>query len=523
MALPEGFNWFIIFVAVVVTCLVIMTNIYVLIHYQHPEDRNQAWFPKVITIFGLSLAVCSVLMYPLDVANKRACSSALSPTACTYTLPMYQLWLAVFITNLILVWALIPFTVFFYEADSDFTFFQRIKSAIFWTLGFLVVIGLIIGILYGLIGYVVYPTQELQSGTRPIALLSDVKNFNYTCIPKLKIGDFLPASDPQLCDAFGPTFTIVNWKLRVTLPIYIIAVQSVIGWCLFLIFAGVGVLSAPIDWLQQFVGRPKSTITKSEYMRRARIIAQRAKEVTAMLAMLRRQDRDRRWRSNFKKMEREVNTLEEDEYQLERVFPQGEDGDARWVLFVLGYYVMGFMGVVGILVSLAWIVHICLYMLPPVPVHPLLNDLFVTLDGAFALLGVAFFGAFCLYLMVIAIKGNFLLGLNFLVVKLYPMRPGATMMNSFLVNTAIILTMAPAIIQFCAQAFAVYGDSTDIFDIFGNQVLYLMGLSYLYNFNIFLYMFLAVMVISSCIMCFKGSKQFERKRKGSEYEVYAQD
>jgi LMBR1 domain-containing protein 1 len=70
----------------------------------------------------------------------------------------------------------------------------------------------------------------------------------------------------------------------------------------------------------------------------------------------------------------------------------------------------------------------------------------------------------------VAIKGSFLLGLNFVVVKLYPMRPGATMMNSFLVNTAIILTMAPAIIQFCAQAFAVYGDSTDVFDIFGNQV-----------------------------------------------------
>lgn len=47
---------------------------------------------------------------------------------------------------------------------------------------------------------------------------------------------------------------------------------------------------------------------------------------------------------------------------------------------------------------------------------------------------------------------------------------GATLMSAFLVNTAIILTMAPAIIQFCASAFAVYGNRTDIFDIFGNQV-----------------------------------------------------
>lgn len=85
---------------------------------------------------------------------------------------------------------------------------------------------------------------------------------------------------------------------------------------------------------------------------------------------------------------------------------------------------------------------------------------------------------------VVAIKGNFMLGLNFVFIKLYPMRKGATMMSSFLVNTGIILTMAPAIIQFCASAFAVYGSRTDIFDIFGNQVMYLQGISWLYQFNV---------------------------------------
>lgn len=50
-------------------------------------------------------------------------------------------------------------------------------------------------------------------------------------------------------------------------------------WLLFLVFAGVGVLAAPIDWIQQWRSRPTSVITRSEYMRRARIIAQRSKEV----------------------------------------------------------------------------------------------------------------------------------------------------------------------------------------------------------------------------------------------------
>lgn len=62
------------------------------------------------------------------------------------------------------------------------------------------------------------------------------------------------------------------------------------------------------------------------------------------------------------------------------------------------------------------------------------------------------------------------MGLNFVIIKLYPMRPGATMVSSLLVNTAIILTMMPAILQFCATAFAVYAVDTDIFDIFAVQV-----------------------------------------------------
>jgi hypothetical protein len=79
--------------------------------------------------------------------------------------------------------------------------------------------------------------------------------------------------------------------------------------------------------------------------------------------------------------------------------PQGEDGEVRWVLFMLGFYVTGAMGVIGLLLSLAWLAHIAVYLIPPYPLHPMLNELFVVLDGAFSLLGVAAFAGFCLYLM----------------------------------------------------------------------------------------------------------------------------
>ena len=52
-------------------------------------------------------------------------------------------------------------------------------------------------------------------------------------------------------------------------------------------------------------------------------------------------------------------------------------------------------------------------------------------------------------------------------------------------------------------------------------MLYLQGISYLYEFNIFLYLFLAIMVLSGLYMCFARRKGFERRRKGSEWEDYA--
>jgi hypothetical protein len=76
----------------------------------------------------------------------------------------------------------------------------------------------------------------------------------------------------------------------------------------------------------------------------------------------------------------------------------------------------------------------------------------------------------CVVSAVVAIKGNFLLGLNFLIVSLYPIRVGATLMSSFLVNTALILAMSCAVIQFCASAFSAYANSSMIFGIFGSQV-----------------------------------------------------
>jgi len=60
---------------------------------------------------------------------------------------------------------------------------MRIKSAALWTLGMAVVLGMSIGVAYGLAGYVEYPTQELVSGLLPLDQLQLLPNYTNTdCI-----------------------------------------------------------------------------------------------------------------------------------------------------------------------------------------------------------------------------------------------------------------------------------------------------------------------------------------------------
>jgi LMBR1 domain-containing protein 1 len=81
--------------------------------------RMQAWFPKGVVVLGISLAIWTVLLFPLDAANQRACSPGVPASYCSFTLPTEQLWLALFIANAALVFVVIPFATFYYEADSE--------------------------------------------------------------------------------------------------------------------------------------------------------------------------------------------------------------------------------------------------------------------------------------------------------------------------------------------------------------------------------------------------------------------
>jgi len=64
-------DWFLILATSISFLLLLVASLYFLVYYQHPDDRNEAWFPKLTVLLGLVLSGATVLLLPLDVANNE--------------------------------------------------------------------------------------------------------------------------------------------------------------------------------------------------------------------------------------------------------------------------------------------------------------------------------------------------------------------------------------------------------------------------------------------------------------------
>lgn len=114
----RGFSALLLAIAVIVAVMLAAGCVHVLVTYGHPDDSCQAWFPKAVALLAMWTSCAAVLLFPLDVANRAACGA--SGVECARpTLPMRELWHAAFFSLLGLAFVACPFTLFFYEGDSD--------------------------------------------------------------------------------------------------------------------------------------------------------------------------------------------------------------------------------------------------------------------------------------------------------------------------------------------------------------------------------------------------------------------
>ncbi|RWR73973.1 LMBR1-like membrane protein [Cinnamomum micranthum f. kanehirae] len=474
------FNLALLIVAIVVCVIVFIFNVYLLINYQHPDDANQAYFPKFVVVFGLSIAAISILMLPADVANRQACRRAVYNGACHLTLPMKDLWLAVYIVDAVLVFLVIPFAMFYYEGDQEKTMGQRIKSAMIWVATSAIVCALALGILYSLIGKVDFTVRHLSS---------PATNFpsNWTGFSSSQ--PCIGASFHQ-CSAYSAgASSETTWTMRTTFPEYVVALATIVGSVLFSIFGGVGIACLPLGLIFSFFRRPKAVITRSQYIKEATELGKKARELKKAADALRQEEKTgskgRKWRKNVKAVEKELLLLEEDVNALEEMYPQGEKAEANWAFTVLGYLAKLVLGILGLIVSVAWVAHIVIYLLINPPLSPFLNEVFIKLDNVWGLLGTAAFAFFCFYLLLAVVAGAMMLGLRLIFITIHPMKWGATLMNSFLFNVGLILLCSISVIQFCSTAFAYYAQATAAQEIFGHTLESLRGIKYLYKYNVF--------------------------------------
>ncbi|PIA32224.1 hypothetical protein AQUCO_04500075v1 [Aquilegia coerulea] len=292
------------------------------------------------------------------------------------------------------------------------------------------------------------------------------------------------------CSAYAASASSEKtWTMRATFPEYVVALATIVGSVLFSIFGGVGIACLPLGLIFSFIRRPKAVITRSQYIKEATELSKKAKELKKAADALHQEERSgskgRKWRKNVKSVEKELLLLEEDVKALEEMYPQGEKAETAWALTIIGYLANLILGVLGLIVSVAWVAHIIIYLLIDPPLSAFLNEIFIKLDDIWGLFGTAAFAFFCFYLLIAVIAGAMMLGLRLVFITIHPMKWGATLMNSFLFNVGLILLCSISVIQFCATAFGYYAQATAAQEIFGHTLQSLRGIKYLYKYNVF--------------------------------------
>ncbi|RKO93019.1 LMBR1-like membrane protein-domain-containing protein [Blyttiomyces helicus] len=460
--------------------LVIVAAIYFVVYFQHPDDKWVAWFPKVVVIIGLTLACYNVFLLPLDVANQSGSLVAKG------SIPMTKLNLAFYIITIIICIVGVPFTVLFYEgadeSDSDDdgrSSGSALGYAIKWMVPIALFSGGIITVCYWFLGYANVATikitsQLIQSGSQSISI-------DY-CAP-VAGGPTIPVG---IC-----TYASGHVYVSVSPLVYIVAVVSFVGWIVFAVFGGVGLVSLPMDLVQSFIHRPKR-ITALQYQERKTFVGQQAQLLMEAGKTLQEELKDMRRSGNtgrrYRTVKNRENEFRKDVLILEYHYRRLEDsyknqgGNFLWQIAQL----IG--GCVGSVLSLVWIIHICVYLIPvELQVSPLslfLNSFFISVNSV-PFLGTAFYAMFAFYLLGCVVKGNAKLGMRLFFVTLHPMKIGETLMSSLVFNMGIILLCSLSVSQFCTLAFSRFAAYTANAAIFGVQIQNINGLEYGYDILIF--------------------------------------
>ena len=458
-----------IIICIVFTVLCLFIGLYMVTQFQMDTEKHQSWFSKIIVTLALGCSAMNVLLLPLDALNRNSGTTLQIDVMC---------WIFTIISAA-LAFVVIPFTMKLYENSEDEdvkhpfcrSFFGLIPSILFIVIFFF--------ILYFAVGHCEVPL------TRHAGALLD----SYDALNE---GN----NEGRAVDS--------DWNITPSAITYFISMLGFIGYLLLIIFGGIGFATLPFNLIQDFNRRPRPINLKT-YARARSLLNQWSNELIEQGKLIQEEGerkgyKTRKVKKDMIKLEDQVESLER-AYQVIEVSYKVRGGNPVFPWLEL------FLGIICILISIFWIVHIVIYTL--LDYHPFLNQFFHVLDTHFALSAVIFFGIFTYYLYCCTLSGVCTFGLNFLIFKAHPMEKGNTPMTSILFNSGVMIFASFGCALFATINFPIYTRLTSLNIIYGVQVKLLAGLKYVWQYGI--YVFLGFFVISVFVkLCTCARKKDDR-------------
>mmetsp|Transcript_12265 Transcript_12265/g.29992 ORF Transcript_12265/g.29992 Transcript_12265/m.29992 type:complete len:545 (+) Transcript_12265:223-1857(+) len=519
---------FLILVIVVAFVILTIVGFYLVVKYQHPDDKNDAYIPKLVVWFGFVLSGATVFLLPLDVANNEGYAGCAGfDTAFCGGLDMDLFWTIIYWLIPVWVFFLIPISTFYYEADDGMLMVgtsvgvkpnSRIKEAVKYETFVVIIFGLIFALSYLFLNTTSIPVREVigpdYDAVTPYSITPiNTTNATFSASQLEPMG----VEDVEVLSANFVNKTLGTIKLTVNPSVFYAGLMAWMGWFLFALFGAVGMAALPLDLILAFVNRPRH-MDAVEFAEAQVMLRDRVNELVNVGELL-KLEREEKAQQNGGKgggwLNREARRAAAEEKKTLLQFKQAvyllEEDTEDFANCTANYKNYNplipigslLFGICALIVSLFWVLHIILYMLPKEPVTPFLNTYFRWFDKWFPLFGVLSVAIFSFYLLICAVKGCFKFGMRFLFFQVHPMKLNKTYMSSFLFNIGLVLLCALPVVQFSVSAFQDYARNTTINQVVNVQLNYLRFFGWFWRNKVFEYALLVIILLTCVYLGFR--------------------
>lgn len=270
-----------------------------------------------------------------------------------------------------------------------------------------------------------------------------------------------------------------NFTVDISFAVYLIGLLAFIGWWIFILFVGVGLTAIPMDLINSFRGRPRKIsqdqfkLRRNKLLQHVKMLRKDGQHLENVKEAVDKGTGVRGWK-NRRQFNRDLTKFEARCIIAEREFLALERLTKLSKIEPFLYWLKLFAGLILIILSLVWIIHIFLWVLVKPggnPVHPFLNELLEEIRaGHVEFISTTIFAGLALYLLWATVKGNIKFGLRFFCFTLFPMRQNETFLSSLIFNAFMINLWAFSLLQFLTTNFSMFARKTDAFKIFIIQI-----------------------------------------------------